>query len=387
MFEEKQYFVIDMHCHVGDPEVPKRIAEKGKNNPKVEKVFKGIQRLQKNVGYDKGMIALNGTPGNFVKIMKESGTDLGVLAMLSFKEELDGVELSSSDYLSTIISKYSSDTYMAFAGVDPRLSNVEEKIEYYIKEKGFIGIKINPNDWGTFPLDSPMLIPIYKKCAELDIPIHIHTGTDPSGFIENGNPLLLDKIAVKYPDLKIFLEHYGFPWKYEAYCMCQKHENIYLTLAWHFNELVHHNKFLAWQELEEMRIYAGIDKIMYGSDFPVSPNLKEVIDFLKYEEVSDEMKKLGFSDWTYEMRAKVLGLNAAKVLGIKNKKIEEIKKSLKKKSNVSKLNIEWSDEANQILNKIPRFVRGSAVKKIENYAYKHDIQVITPEIMEKARNS
>lgn len=69
---------------------------------------------------------------------------------------------------------------------------------------------------------------------------------------------------------------------------------------------------------------------MYGSDFPVSPNLKEVIDFLKYEEVSDEMKKLGFNDWTYEMRAKILGLNAAKVIDIKNKKIEEIKKSLKK---------------------------------------------------------
>lgn len=28
MFEEKQYFVIDMHCHVGDPEVPKRMQKK-----------------------------------------------------------------------------------------------------------------------------------------------------------------------------------------------------------------------------------------------------------------------------------------------------------------------------------------------------------------------
>lgn len=387
MFENKQYYVIDMHCHVADPEVPKRIAAMGTNNPNVEKVFNGIQRFQEKVGWYKGMIGLNPTPENFVKIMEESRTDLGVLAMLGFKEELDGIELSSSDYLAKVISKYGKDTYLAYAGVDPRSDDAAEKVEYFIKEKGFIGIRINPNDWGTFPLDSPMLKPIYEKCAELDVPIHIHTGTDPTGIMENGNPILLDKIAIKYPDLKIFLEHYGFPWKYTAYSMCQKHENVYLTLAWVFNVLVHHNKFLAWQELEEMRIYAGIDKIMYGSDFPATPNLKEVIDFLKYEEVSSELKNLGFKDWTYEMRAKVLGLNAANILNIKNEKIEKIKKTLIKSSNESESTIEWSKEANKLREHIPPFIKKSAVNKIESYAREHEIEIVTPEVMEKARNS
>lgn len=64
-----------------------------------------------------------------------------------------------------------------------------------MKDKGFSGAKLNPNDWGTFPLDAPMLMPIYEVCEDLQVPIHIHTGVDPTGRIEYGNPILLDKVA------------------------------------------------------------------------------------------------------------------------------------------------------------------------------------------------
>ena len=325
----KEYFVIDMHSHAGDPEIPKRIAQKAVSNLRVQRAFIGIQRLQQDVGWDKGIIALNPTPDNFIKTMEESGTDMAVLSMLGFTEELDGIELCSTEYLAKFLPNY-KDKFLGFAGIDPRLSDAAEKIEYYIKKKGFSGAKMNPNDWGTFPLDSPMLTSIFEKCVELDVPLHIHTGVDPTGFIENANPLLLDKIAIQYPTLKMLLEHYGFPFKYEAYAMCRKHENVYLTLAWHFNKLVHHNKFLAWLELEEMRIHAGIDKILYGSDYPATPNLKEVINFLKSANVPILLRLSGVKNWTYEMRAKVLGLNAAKVLNLTNEKIERIKKRLEK---------------------------------------------------------
>lgn len=384
----KEYYVIDMHCHVGDPSLPDKIAQIGSKNLKVRKVYESFEGLQKNVGWNGGVLGLNGNPENYINIMRKTGTDLSVFAMLSFSEELGGIELSSSEFLAEVISKYPKDKYLAYAGVDPRLPNKEkeEKIEYYIKKAGFIGIKLNPNDWGTFPLNDNQVMSIYKKCDELNVPVHIHTGVDPTGIISNGNPLLLEEVALKFPKLKLILEHYGFPWKYEAYAMCRRYENVYLTLAWHFNDLVHHNKFLAWQELEEMRIHAGVDKIMYGSDFPASPNQKEVIDFIKFEKVPRVLKRLGFSKWTYEMRAKILGLNAANLLGIKNEKIERIITQFERKEE-KLLTMVWSPDAQKVLESIPGFIRKSAVKKIEAYAKEQKIKVITPEVMHNARNN
>lgn len=381
-----EYFVVDMHCHVGDASIPDQIAERGSQNLRVQQVYESFQKLQKHVGWHGGVLALNGTPENYMKIMEASGTDLSVFAMLSFSEDLGGVELSSSEFLAGIISKYPREKYLAYAGVDPRLPDKEkeEKIDQYIKRDGFIGIKLNPNDWGTFPLNDPRTWAIYKKCDELGVPVHIHTGLDPSGVIAYGNPMLLESIALKHPNLKLILEHYGFPWKYEAYAMCRRYDNVYLTLAWHFNDLVHHNKFLAWQELEEMRIHAGIDKILYGSDFPASPNQKEVVSFLKSEKVPRVLRKLGFSEWTPEMRAKVLGLNAANVLGISNDKIERVKAQFKKKEE-KRMTMAWSPEALQVLESIPGFIRNSAIVKIEGYAKEQRIRVITPEVMQGAR--
>lgn len=166
--------------------------------------------------------------------------------------------------------------------------------------------------------------------------------------------------------------------------MCRKYPHVYLTLAWHFNDLVHHNKFLAWQELEEMRIQAGIEKILYGSDFPASPNMKEVIHFLKYEKVPVVLRLMGFPEWTYEMRAKVLGLNAAKVLGLKNPTIEKLEKRFSKK--VQELTMAWDADAMRQAQTIPAFVRSSAIKSIEEYAKTHGYKTITTEVMQKARN-
>ncbi len=383
----KEYYVIDMHCHVGDLSVSAKIAEKGAANPGVQKVYESFEKLQKHVGWHGGVMGLNGTPDKYLATMKESGTDLSVLAMLSFSKELGGIELCSSEFLADILKNYPRDQYLAYAGVDPRLpdSEKEGKIEYYINECGFTGIKINPNDWGTFPLNDRKVMAIYRECARLKVPVHVHTGTDPTGVIAYGNPLLLEEVALQYPDLVLILEHYGFPFKYEAYAMCRKYENIFLTLAWHFNDLVHHNTFLAWQELEEMRIHAGIEKILYGSDFPASPNQKEVIHFLKYKKVPHILRKAGFPDWTYEMRAKVLGLNAAELLGITNEKLGRVRAAFVQKEEPL-LHMDWSGEAQQSLQNIPAFIRKSAIQKIEFYAKEHKIKRITPEVMQSTRN-
>lgn len=135
------------------------------------------------------------------------------------------------------------------------------------------------------------------------------------------NPVYLDRVAHDFPDLVLFAEHYGFPWAEEAYVMARYRDNVYLTLAWHFNTLVHQNKLMAWWELERMRIHAGLDKVMWGSDYPASPNVAEVLDFLRHEHPTKAMLDLGLRDLTGEERQMVLGGTAARVLGLRTEKL------------------------------------------------------------------
>jgi hypothetical protein len=171
--------------------------------------------------------------------------------------------------------------------------------------------------------------------------------------------------------------------------MCRKHQNVYLTLAWHFNKLVHHNPLLAWLELEEMRIHAGLDKILYGSDYPATPNNKEVIEFLKHSRIPLLLRLSGVKDWNWQMRAKVLGLNAAGILHIEHPKLTRLNTLCHTQSIATQTGITmpWSEEAIAALEKIPAFVRQQAIHKIENYAKTNHFKEVTSSLMDKARKS
>ena len=51
--------------------------------------------------------------------------------------------------------------------------------------------------------DDEKYFPIYEKCIELDVPIWAHTSLNFSHVIpmEYGRPLILDRVAVRFPDL------------------------------------------------------------------------------------------------------------------------------------------------------------------------------------------
>lgn len=116
---EQEYFILDVHAHAGDPSVPLRIGEKALSDPAIRKVFEGLMSWQQEVGWDRGMAALNPTPENLLKIMDGSGTDVAILSTLSFAEELGGIELCSPEHLATILPRFEG-RFLGYAGFDPR---------------------------------------------------------------------------------------------------------------------------------------------------------------------------------------------------------------------------------------------------------------------------
>ena len=115
--------------------------------------------------------------------------------------------------------------------------------------------------------------PYFTLAEELDIPVAIHLGEGPPGGIHTigppkylvamGSPLLLEKVLVRHPKLRVYVMHYGSPLVDEMIAMLFSHPNLYVDIAcnnWGFPR----KQF--YEALRKM-VDAGFEKrIMFGSD-------------------------------------------------------------------------------------------------------------------------
>lgn len=119
---------------------------------------------------------------------------------------------------------------------------------------------------GVAPND-PALQEYFALAAELDVPVLIHTegiGPRVPGFrSDKGNPLLLEDVLVRHPDLRIYVENTGYPFLGEMIAMMNQYPQLYgdlSTITW----LLPRSAFYAY--LRGL-IDAGLGKrLMFGSD-------------------------------------------------------------------------------------------------------------------------
>jgi predicted TIM-barrel fold metal-dependent hydrolase len=114
--------------------------------------------------------------------------------------------------------------------------------------------------------------PYLAICEKYGIPVAIHTGIAapntpytccPKFRIEEGRPLLLEPILIKYPKLKIQMMHMGFPFLEETKALMYVYPQVYVDVS-AIDWLVPKEDFYSY--LKSL-INSGFDtRIMYGSD-------------------------------------------------------------------------------------------------------------------------
>ena len=195
-----------------------------------------------------------------------------------------------------VTKKYPGRIY-GLAGVDPREGmNALRELERAVKDFGFIGAHSYPHWFDMSPLDA-RYYPVYAKCVELDIPIEMQIGhAGPPRCYTVFHPVMLDRIAIDFPELKVIGIHTGFPWVDESISVSWKHGNVYIGAdAWAPKywkpEFVHYIN--SW----------GRDKVIWGSDFPI----------VDPERAMREIEELNLRE---ESKRKLLRGNAEKVFRI-----------------------------------------------------------------------
>ncbi|MBI4579143.1 MAG: amidohydrolase [Planctomycetes bacterium] len=155
---------------------------------------------------------------------------------------------------------------IGFASVDP--SRPHEAIDELRRacEMGLKGVSIWPAAQDFHPVCSAAMR-VYTEIQRLRMPVLFHQDVRASSAskMEFARPYLLDEVAREFPDLKMVVTQFGYPWTHETIALLGKHENVFADVSgivqqpWHaYNALV-----LASQ--------AGVmDALLFGSNFPYS---------------------------------------------------------------------------------------------------------------------
>lgn len=216
----------------------------------------------------------------YADIMDEAGVDHSLLIAVraggrQMKYSIEIPYEQVADYCKKIPTRYSG-----LAGVDPFLGMEQLRdLEYAVKELGFVGAHSYPH-WFRLPPDAPQWYPIYAKCCELDIPIMMQVGQNliyqkDLRLPSVARPILLDQIAIDFPELRLIGIHVGTPWADEMIAMAWKHENVFIGID------AYAPKHLPKSLVHYMNSY-GSHKVLFGTDWPViDPRraMQEVSDF------------------------------------------------------------------------------------------------------------
>ena len=175
---------------------------------------------------------------------------------------------------------------IGFAAICPTEDNALAEVDRAVQELGLRGLKMAPIYGGWDPLD-PRALKIFARAEELGLPIMFHQGaTYPrKAPLKYANPILLEDIALRYPDLKMIIAHIGHPWELEAIVLIRKQPNVFADISALF--------YRPWQYYNSLRLaieYGVADKLLFGTDYPITTfdeSVKGLHDIVK---LSQEMR-------------------------------------------------------------------------------------------------
>jgi hypothetical protein len=109
-----------------------------------------------------------------------------------------------------------------------------------------------------------MFLWIINKSIACGLPIQIHTGylAGNGNVLENGRPVKLNNLFLKYPKARFVLFHGGYPWTGEYAALGKMFPNVSLDLVW----LPQISREAAVRGLDEMLDTVPYNKFYWGGD-------------------------------------------------------------------------------------------------------------------------
>lgn len=261
----------------------------------------------------------------YAEAMDNAGIDIGIVNGTDWGKSAAGeanwsVE-EQNQWVADQVAEYPGKLY-GLCAVDPRRGDKAIKlVEKAVSEWGMIGVKFHPTA-GYYP-DNPEFFPFYKKCVELNIPIFSHTSIFSVPLMEGkyADPLHLDSIAAKFPNLKIVMLHFGgLPWVSKCVEIMNARHNIYTEISgWQTRAFFDTDYFLKllFKMFNSTSLLTPLkDRIMFGTDWPLLETAMEQKEWVEWiKNIPEKAEEYGLKFKRSDIK-KLLGLNAKKFLNL-----------------------------------------------------------------------
>jgi uncharacterized protein len=190
------------------------------------------------------------------------------------KAKLSGLWVED-EYVANYVATH-TEALFGFLSVDPTQPAWERELEHGHQGLGLRGVKLLPMYAGFSPDDS-RLDPLWHYAAKHRLPVLLHTGTTfvAQAPLDCTLPRLIDRVAIRFPEVKIVMAHLSHPYEGECVVTIRKHPNVYADIS-----ALHYRPFQFYQSLMLVQEYGVWDKVLFGSDYPFT-TVNATIDGLR----------------------------------------------------------------------------------------------------------
>lgn len=262
--------VINAHCHI----YPKKIASHA---------VMGIKTF-----YNLNM-SLNGTVDDLIR----DGKKVGVTHYLVHSVATTPKQVRSiNEFISEEVNAH-SDLFTGFGTLHPDSDDIEGDFEHLL-ELGLKGVKLHP-DFQKFALNDESGFKLGEVIDNAKVPLMLHCGDYRYNY---SNPEQLKPFLKKFPDILVIGAHFaGWSLWEKATKELAGTPNLVVDLSSSLYKLS--------SETAKRLIYSyGVDKVLWGSDYPMWESESEMKLFDKIGLDSEEEKMI-----LYENAARILDIS------------------------------------------------------------------------------
>lgn len=202
--------------------------------------------------------------------MDEAGIALGVIGVPG-PTGIRGLDPVGGDAISELTEKHPT-RFLTFGSVEP--SDIESAAST-IREMGEAGVKGVTIDPSTAQVHRQFhdraLYPLYEEAAKHQMLVTTTQSCLLGPYMEDCRPEYVDRVATDFPNLRIVIQHGGWPYVHEAIGVLYKQPNVYMVPG----QYIHYGFPGSNDYIEALRRQCS-HQIIFGSVYPNCGSLKDL---------------------------------------------------------------------------------------------------------------
>ena len=229
----------------------------------------------------------DGTVDGLLDRMAEASADICVtLPVLTSPAQFDSVNRFAREINERF--ENSEKRLISFAGIHPACEDIEQKMTF-IKESGFLGVKIHPDYQGTF-IDDDGYVRIVQEAARLDLVVVTHSGVDGAyrDMPVRCTPKRAAELLKKAPHSKLVFAHCGANEMFDEVLDTLCGADVYFDTAYVL-------RFVGKDTFCKIVERHGADRILFASDSPWS-DIRTDVEIINSFELDENTKKKIFCE-------------------------------------------------------------------------------------------